>query len=584
MNKIRCASAWSVILLLAGTAFVFAHPNRWAQTGGLDVFSAATVEQGLLSVNGLHLGAGYTDHPYGHNYTGLGFAPFSFLELSATLYAEGYRLDDDRYLLGPIMLAPVLKSGYSFIKKEESRFFFAPGGVLKGYFPSGNFWVGDSTAVPDPLPGADVLVVASLGYDMFQFHLNAGYGMSFASDGISSSVPWGVFIEISPAEILDVGIEASNRHPVDDISSFDALVVAPLVRLNIPAPVTFDLAAPLALGDTLYPWKVELGVSAAFDLIRTPRLPAGYLTGRVIDAQTAEPIAARLVFPEKGIDPILTDSLTGEYSLELAPDVYRIRAESEGYKWKEKGVVLQDDEKRVLDFSLVRLTESRAFISGTVKDADSGLPLEGVEVSFADTLISTVFTDVLGIFKLNIPPGTRHISFAKNGYATQIQSVIVQNGESKELNISLASPAAQEPTQDVSEPTEPVKPSAPEEWEEPRQPTSLPDFKNILFAPGSATIISSSFAAVDEVVEYLKENPGIHMEIAGHTDSIGDEESNLRISQERADALKKYMVEQGIDSSRLDARGYGETRPIGDNRTRRGQKANRRIEFVIISE
>lgn len=546
----------SVFLLWDGHAQ--ARPNRWAQNGALDVFYAPTGEQGLLSFSFIHLAGGYSDHVYGHDYSGIGFAPLSFLEFSTAVYADGFRSDDYSYLMGPVMLSPALKTGYDFHFGNENKFFVAPGMLALGRFATASVWVGDSTSVPDPPPAIDLVGILGVGYDMMKFYINAGYGMGFESGGVNTSLPWGAALQVSPIEILDLAVEVTNRTPTDDVLSFDALQVTPMVRMSTAAvtAATFDLAVPIGIGSSLYPWKIELGISAGFDLIQPPKIPRAHLLGRVVDEETTDPLAARLIFPEAEIEPVMTDSATGDYSVELAPGVYRTRAESPGYKWKEKGVVLQDGDERVLDFSLAKERQPRAQLSGTVKDTKSGETLERVFVSFGRTDIPQVTTDALGIFKAAVPPGDYLVTFSREGYAQEERSVSLKDGEAKELNVSLSPP----------------------------EPTRMPEFENVLFNPGSAVIMPESYAALEEVTSFLETYPTVHIQIGGHTDSVGEEEVNMRLSQQRADAVKGWLVASGIDASRLMARGYGETRPIGDNRTRSGQRANRRIEFVILSE
>ncbi|TET23313.1 MAG: hypothetical protein E3J71_02825 [Candidatus Stahlbacteria bacterium] len=549
----------SVFLLWDGHAQ--ARPNRWAQNGALDVFYAPTGEQGLLSFSFIHLAGGYSDHVYGHDYSGIGFAPLSFLEFSTAVYADGFREDDYRYLMGPIMLSPALKTGYDFYlgsEPNEKRFFLAPGLVALGRFATASVWAGDSTSVPDPPPAIDLVGILGVGYDIVGFYINAGYGMGFESGGVNTSLPWGAALQVSPIEILDLVVEVTNRTPTDDVLSFDALQVTPMVRMSTAAvtAATFDLAVPIGIGSSLYPWKIELGISAGFDLIQPPKIPRTHLLGRVVDEETADPLAARLIFPEAEIEPVITDSATGDYSVELTPGVYRIRAESPGYKWKEKGVVLQDGDERVLDFSLAKERQPRAQLSGTVKDTKSGEALERVFVSFGRTDIPEVTTDALGIFKAALAPGDYRITFSREGYAQEERSVSLKDDEVRELNVSLSPP----------------------------EPARMPEFENVLFNPGSAVIMSESYAALEEVTRFLETYPRVRIEIEGHTDSVGEEETNMRLSQQRADAVKGWLVASGIDASRLMARGYGETRPIGDNRTRSGQRTNRRIEFVILSE
>ncbi len=84
------------------------------------------------------------------------------------------------------------------------------------------------------------------------------------------------------------------------------------------------------------------------------------------------------------------------------------------------------------------------------------------------------------------------------------------------------------------------------------------------------------------MLAFLTANPDIRMEIRGHTDSVGSAEKNMELSTLRAKAVMDWLVSNGIAVWRLSSAGYGETQPIADNRTRAGQNANRRIEFIIL--
>lgn len=107
---------------------------------------------------------------------------------------------------------------------------------------------------------------------------------------------------------------------------------------------------------------------------------------------------------------------------------------------------------------------------------------------------------------------------------------------------------------------------------------------HLLFETGSARLQEVSKYELQNVMNALKQYPNISIEFAGHTDSQGDPESNMTLSQNRADAARNYLINNGVASDRVTAKGYGENEPIGDNETEEGRQQNRRTELRIISK
>ena len=103
----------------------------------------------------------------------------------------------------------------------------------------------------------------------------------------------------------------------------------------------------------------------------------------------------------------------------------------------------------------------------------------------------------------------------------------------------------------------------------------------IYFHTDSAEIKSESVAVLNATADTLMANPGVGVEIAGHTDSQGETDYNQGLSQQRADAVRNYLVSRGVDNSRLSASGYGESQPVADNGTSEGRAKNRRVELRI---
>ena len=106
----------------------------------------------------------------------------------------------------------------------------------------------------------------------------------------------------------------------------------------------------------------------------------------------------------------------------------------------------------------------------------------------------------------------------------------------------------------------------------------------IKFDLNSDKVSGDSENILSQAVKVLKENPTIKVSIEGHTCSLGSDEYNLKLSQERALAVKNYLVSQGIANKRMETLGKGEKFPIASNETIEGRNKNRRIEFIVIAE
>ncbi len=108
--------------------------------------------------------------------------------------------------------------------------------------------------------------------------------------------------------------------------------------------------------------------------------------------------------------------------------------------------------------------------------------------------------------------------------------------------------------------------------------------ENIYFGFGTASLLRTNVPIMEKVKNQLKANPSLKIEIGGHTDNVGTSTSNLWVSQKRAEAVKKWLVEAGVSENRLIAKGYGETQPIASNDDEQnGRELNRRIEIRVIN-
>ncbi len=105
--------------------------------------------------------------------------------------------------------------------------------------------------------------------------------------------------------------------------------------------------------------------------------------------------------------------------------------------------------------------------------------------------------------------------------------------------------------------------------------------KNILFVTGSYKLVATSNKGLNDVVKIMQENPEMKLAIDGHTDWVGSDEMNQTLSDNRAGAVKNYIISKGIDESRITSAGHGESMPIADNKTAAGRQKNRRVELTL---
>ncbi len=105
--------------------------------------------------------------------------------------------------------------------------------------------------------------------------------------------------------------------------------------------------------------------------------------------------------------------------------------------------------------------------------------------------------------------------------------------------------------------------------------------KNILFKSNEALLLSTSFSELDKVAEHLNKHPQLSIEIAGHTDSSGNENRNQKLSEKRARAVANYFTAKSIEPNRVTYKGYGSSMPVASNATEEGRRQNRRVEFML---
>ncbi len=260
----------------------------------------------------------------------------------------------------------------------------------------------------------------------------------------------------------------------------------------------------------------------------------------------------------KIIESISTDK-TGAYSVILDPQKeYTIKVNAENYaKYNEILQVNQESGTITKDLEL----NPKMQLIGKVTDAKTGKPLEvNIEIynNLNDEVAGIFKTDATGLYIINIDNvADITITAIADGYMFYSENMAFDfNSFLIEKNIKLSQ----------------VEKGA----------TVV--LNNVNFDTGKSILRNEAIPEINRLIGVMKQNSNIVVEISGHTDNTGTEEYNKQLSQDRANSVVNYMVENGISKDRLKAAGYGATQPRATNDTDEGKQLNRRVEAKVISE
>jgi outer membrane protein OmpA-like peptidoglycan-associated protein len=203
-----------------------------------------------------------------------------------------------------------------------------------------------------------------------------------------------------------------------------------------------------------------------------------------------------------------------------------------------------------------------SFVKGIVTDKESGQPISA-QVILTDlatgNLEDSTFSDqVTGEFLMVLKPKINYaFNISAKGYLFFSE------------NFNLADSLTSKPVEKVFE-LSPVK--------------SGESFvlQNVFFDFNSSLLKPESYSELNKLAEFIKSNPAMRIKIEGHTDNIGDTEYNLRLSEDRAEAVYLYLAENGIDKARMEFEGFGASQPLSSNDSEKGRAQNRRTEVTVL--
>jgi outer membrane protein OmpA-like peptidoglycan-associated protein len=353
----------------------------------------------------------------------------------------------------------------------------------------------------------------------------------------------------------------------------------PIKGLNVGLATDVGVSDPgYGYGPPVVPWNLILGVSYAYDpappvkvvtrekvktvVKETPPEPkGGKLRGRVINAKTLEPVEGAVVtFPGKDLTGLSTDPDGTFLTYELSGGKHALMVRHPDYEPAKTMVEIKAGAVTSQDIKLTPAAPKVGQLEGKVENL-KGKPVDA-KIEIAGAASKELQAGEDGTFSVELEPGSYTIGIAAEGYLRKQKPVTVAAGAKFALDVTLS--------------------------RKPRRPLvrvtrrRINIRRKVHFATGTAEIRPDSRQVLDAVVDVLLSNPQIKkIEIQGHTDNRGAKAFNMRLSKQRAESVKQYLVENGIDPDRLVAKGYGPTRPKVPNITPRNRARNRRVEFHI---
>ena len=206
--------------------------------------------------------------------------------------------------------------------------------------------------------------------------------------------------------------------------------------------------------------------------------------------------------------------------------------------------------------------ERDLYLIGKISNSETGEPvmatIDIIDISTEIIVATTTSSDVDGSYRIKLPEKKSYmIDLRATGFLSDMKSISIQDTYDQDfynLDISLIKVKVGKKVV----------------------------LNNILFETGKSILTPGSYTELNRLFNILLDNPQMKIEISGHTDKTGSETINFRLSESRAKAVVDYLVQMGIDRTRLEFRGYGSLQPIADNATPQGRTKNRRVEFKIL--
>ncbi len=423
-----------------------------------------------------------------------------------------------------------------------------------------------------PLPYVTGIVEYGFGYPLWAEPPTTQSGGTLCGNTGTYTGPDGVCVTAGQAMPQYVGIVAKVTAFKDVTPTIGIQFgLSQRVARGIPATQPFNFVLGVSYNlDPLARGESKIIEHAPEKLVQAPPPSTGKITGVVLDSETKKPVGGALITMDSGaLPPVASDPSAGKFmSYELPPGKISVSVVKEGYKPVAQDATVEVGKVASLEISLVREVKKAVVTlkaSSNKKPVVARFTFEGAATPQAPApagLPVVGVTDASGAGTANVPAGHLHVSVNADGYLSKAREIDAVEGGQVVLDMELT-PVPKKPLVSIVENKIVIK-------------------QQVHFNTNKASILADSYPLLDQVVDAIIKANLKKVRIEGNTDNVGGKKRNMTLSQQRAESVRDYLVKNGIEASRFEAVGNGDTKPIAPNLTARGRELNRRVEFFIL--
>lgn len=553
---------FAVLFLIAATISTHAGLSIIGQRAMLQTIVAENEGRGIIGIGGygqywqseMDMVTLTPSYKQGFGNYFVSYVPYHFLEVFIAQAAGAWQQED------PKQRSVGVGDTHFGAKYSNKLRGFARWGLYSAFrMPTGeeDFGLGTTAFENDLLLSLDLT-----GYEVtpFKLHFNLGFIKTAETDPLSYEESDQLVIRsaiVLPSHIFSPSLEYSTyqAQQLEDLAfSENPIFLTPGLAFHLPYGFFLQFGVDIPISK-VKPFKRRAVASASWTIpLRELLKPFGARTlyGQVIDSETGLPIGgATASILNADIPSEVSEAKTGTFKFSnLSDDFSTLSITTDGYKRYVKVVQVDKGEDVSMQFKLAPIKEGR--VSGRVIDKFSSKPVTATVTLSGEEDVVESASD--GTFSLSVEEGITEITFSNEAYESYRIPVTVRKGEEVFLLVKM-------------------------------RPMVKHDILigTVHFASNKAVITEETEEIFLKAIQYMRENPGVKIEVGGHTDNTGGEQMNLDLSKVRAESVREHILSQyGVNPEKVIAKGYGEWIPVATNNTSEGRRKNRRVEIKII--